>query len=190
MVPNFWSARCHAIIRTSDDILPLWTKPSDKWNNTKIVDGTACENAACKMLMWQTSIQLILFRLVHAYLICIRFKMNLLPQHLLHLVLPNTAGTWMCMFEMKTNKTPAQWYNKLIIFHQHHYNDVIMGAISSQITSITVVYLTVYSGADQRKHQSSASLAFVGGIHRGPVNSPHKWPVMRKMFPFDDVIMS
>ena len=43
--------------------------------------------------------------------------------------------------------------------------------------------------ADQRKHQSSASLAFVQGIHRGPVNSPHKWPVTRKMFPFDDVIM-
>ena len=40
-----------------------------------------------------------------------------------------------------------------------------------------------------RKHQSSASLAFVWGIHRGPVNSPHKWPVTRKMFPFDDVIM-
>ena len=44
-------------------------------------------------------------------------------------------------------------------------------------------------GADQSKHQSSASLAFVWGIHRGPVNFPHKWPVTRKMFPFDDVIM-
>ena len=47
----------------------------------------------------------------------------------------------------------------------------------------------VYSDADQRKHQSSASLVFVRGIHRWPVNSPHKWPVTRKMFPFDDVIM-
>ena len=64
-----------------------------------------------------------------------------------------------------------------------------MGTIVSQITSLTIVYPTVYSGADQRKHQSSASLAFVWGIHRGPVNSPHKWPVTRKMFPFDDVIM-
>ena len=44
-------------------------------------------------------------------------------------------------------------------------------------------------GADQRKCQSSASLAFVRGIHRGPVNSPHKGPVTQKMFPFDDVIM-
>ena len=64
-----------------------------------------------------------------------------------------------------------------------------MGAIASQITSLTIVYSTVYSDADQRKHQSTASPAFVRGIHRAPVNSPHKWPVTRKMFPFDDVIM-
>ena len=71
-----------------------------------------------------------------------------------------------------------------------HYGDVIMATIASAITSLTIVYSTVYSGADQREHQSSASLAFVRGIHRGPVNSPHKWPVTRKMFPFDDVIMT
>ena len=71
----------------------------------------------------------------------------------------------------------------------YHYGDVIIGAIATQITSLTIVYSTVYSDADQRKHQSSASLAFVWGIHRGPVNSPHKWPVTWKMFPFDDVIM-
>ena len=71
-----------------------------------------------------------------------------------------------------------------------HYSDVILGAIASQITSLTIVYSTVYSDADQRKHQSSASLAFVRGIHRGPVNSTHKWPVTRKMFPFNDVITS
>ena len=70
-----------------------------------------------------------------------------------------------------------------------HYDDVIMTTMASQITSLTIVYSTVYSGADQRKHQSSASLAIVRGIHRWPVNSPHKWPVTRKMFPFDDVIM-
>ena len=63
-----------------------------------------------------------------------------------------------------------------------------MGAITSQITSLTIVYSNICSDADQRKHQSSASLAFVWGIHRWPVNSPHKWPVTRKMFPFDDVI--
>ena len=58
-----------------------------------------------------------------------------------------------------------------------------MGAVASQITSLTIVYSTVNSDADQRKHQSSTPLAFVRGIHRGPVNSPHKWPVTRKMFP-------
>ena len=55
--------------------------------------------------------------------------------------------------------------------------------------SVSNHQLSVYSDADQRKHQSSASLAFVRGIHRGPVNAPHKWPVTRKIFPFDDVIM-
>ena len=74
--------------------------------------------------------------------------------------------------------------------HKQHYNDVIMGTIASQITSLTIVYSTVYSGADKKKHESSASLDFVRGIHRGPVNSPHKWPVTRKMFSFDDVIMA
>ena len=72
---------------------------------------------------------------------------------------------------------------------ESHYDNLIRGAIASQITSLTIVYSAVYSGADQSKHQSSASLAFVWGIHREPVNSPHKWPVTRKMFPFDDVIM-
>ena len=79
----------------------------------------------------------------------------------------------------------TMWFHNVWL----HYDDIIMGTIASQITSLTIVYSTVYSGADQNKHQSSASLAFVWGIHRGPVNSPHKWPVTRKMFPFDDVIM-
>ena len=71
-----------------------------------------------------------------------------------------------------------------------HYNDVTMCAMVSQITSLTVVDSIVYSGADQRKHQSSASLAFGRGIHLWPVNSPHTGPVTRKMLLFDDVIMT
>ena len=66
------------------------------------------------------------------------------------------ASTWLCI-------------EFLCISHQHiarHYNDVIMGAMASRITGLTIVYSTVYSGTDQRKHQSSASLAFVRGIHR------------------------
>ena len=68
----------------------------------------------------------------------------------------------------------------------YHYNDVIMGTMASRITSLTIVYSTVHAGADQRKHQSSASLAVVRGIRQWLVNSPHKWPVTRKMFPFND----
>ena len=64
-----------------------------------------------------------------------------------------------------------------------------MSVMASQITSLTIVYSTVYSGADQRKHQNSASLAFVRGINRWLVNCQHKGAVARKMFPFDDVIM-
>ena len=79
------------------------------------------------------------------------------------------------------------WYFKQK--HIGHHNDVTMGTMASQITSLTIVYSTVYSGAHQRKHQSSASLAFLWGIHRGPVNSPHQWLVTRERFPFGDVIM-
>ena len=64
-----------------------------------------------------------------------------------------------------------------------------MSYMASQITSISTVWSVVCSGAHQRKHQTSALLAFVRGNHRRPVNSPHKGPVTRKMFPFDDVIM-
>ena len=70
-----------------------------------------------------------------------------------------------------------------------HYIDVIMGTMASQITRLTIVYWTVYSSAHQRKYQRSASLAFVRGIHRWPVNSPHKWQITLKMFPFDYGIM-
>ena len=85
----------------------------------------------------------------------------------------------------------TSWYDTLRaeLPSMKHYNDIIIDTMASQITSLTIVYSTVYSGAYQSKHQSSASLAFVWGIHRGPVNSLHNWPVTRKMFPFDDVIM-
>ena len=73
---------------------------------------------------------------------------------------------------------------------KNHYNDVIMSAIASWITSFTIVYSTCYSGADQRKHKSSASLPFPWGIYRWPVNFPHKGLVTRKMFPFNDVIQT
>ena len=89
-------------------------------------------------------------------------------------------GKMLCFVPLMSNEKAVGWY---------HYDDVIMTMLASQITSLTVVYSIVYSGVNQRKHQSSASLAFLREIHRGPMNFPHKWPVTRKMFPFDDVIM-
>ena len=68
-----------------------------------------------------------------------------------------------------------------------HYHDVIMSAMASQITSLMIVYSAVYSGADQRKHQNSTSIAFVWDIHRLPVNSPHTGPVTQKVFSFNGV---
>ena len=71
----------------------------------------------------------------------------------------------------------------------NYYNDVIMSATVYKITGVSMVCSAVCSRADLRKHQSSASLAFMRGNHRCPVDSPHKSPVTRKNFPFDDVIM-
>ena len=82
------------------------------------------------------------------------------------------------------------WYQRYNSwFNPFPYTDIIMGSMASKINSFTIIYSNFYSSADQRKHQSSASLSIVRGIHRWPVNSPENWPVMRKMFPFDDVIM-
>ena len=85
-------------------------------------------------------------------------------------------------------KAPGEIWNPLhkTVLSTLHWRHVMS---SSQITRLTIVYSTVYPGADQRKHQSSASLAFVRGIHRWPVNYPHKGPVTQKMSPFHDVIM-
>ena len=77
----------------------------------------------------------------------------------------------------------------ILAYCLQHYHDIIMSAMVSQITGVSIVCSTVGSGADHGKHQSSVSLAFVRGIHWWPVNSAYNRPVTRKMFPFDDVIM-
>ena len=97
---------------------------------------------------------------------------------------------WLFTFEVSWDYVTflRSFFNDVkIIDSQWNHEYVIMGTMVSQITSLTIVYLIVYSDAGQTKHQSSASLAFVRGIHRWPVNSPHKGPVTRKVFPFDDV---
>ena len=103
-------------------------------------------------------------------------------------MMPTLPSLLALQVDRRCSKTRQSWHFCSSRFSAH-YSDVIMGTMSFQITSLTIVYSNVYSGADQRKHQSSASLAFVRRIHRWPVNSPHKWPVMRKIFPFDNVIM-
>ena len=96
-------------------------------------------------------------------------------------------GTWTRW--RYTNRITVKAACIVILAIAVHYNDVKMSAVAFQITSLTIVYSTLYSGSYQWKHQNSATLAFVRGIHRSPVNSPHKGPVTRKTFPFDDVIM-
>ena len=90
---------------------------------------------------------------------------------------------WNCHCSLQPVKKKSKWH---VYFH---YSDVIMSTRASQITCLTIVYWAFCSDADQRKHQSSTSLAFVRGIHRWPVNSPHKGPVTQKMFLFDDVVI-
>ena len=98
------------------------------------------------------------------------------------------CGTLPCMVVCCVSIISLLWL-PMIDLPIYHYCDVMMGAMTSQITRLTIVYLTLHSGADQRKYQSFASLAFVRGIHRWPVNCPHKWPVTRKMFSFDGIII-
>ena len=93
-----------------------------------------------------------------------------------------------------TEGTCDFWKTKIRLSHIIstilHYNDVILSAMASQITSLTIVYSTVYSGADQRNIRVPRYWPFVQGIHRLPVISLHKWPVTWKMVPFDDVTIS
>ena len=64
-------------------------------------------------------------------------------------------------------------------------NHVFHGALQwrhNEHDGVSIVYWSVWSGADQRKHQSPASLAFVRGIHRSPMDSPKKGQVTQKCF--------
>ena len=81
-------------------------------------------------------------------------------------------------------------FNQTISTPLQHYNDIPMSTIVSQITSLTAVYISVYSRADQRKYQSSASLAFARGIHWWSVNSPTQRASNAENVAFDDVIMN
>ena len=82
------------------------------------------------------------------------------PSKLCHTILRAQCKT------MIFSNITGEWKYLSFAYFPQHYTVVIMTTMASQITSLTVVYSIVYTGADQRKHQSSASLAFVRGIHR------------------------
>ena len=109
----------------------------------------------------------------------VKFSCLLAPSHYLSQCWPRTRSMLPC------GVIRPQPFNPLRITLQWCQ----MAAMASQITGVLVVCLTICSGTDQRKHQSSASLPFVREIHRWPVNYLHKGPVTWKMFPFDDLIM-
>ena len=89
-----------------------------------------------------------------------------------------------CQLEWQLLAQPV--YERVVKMTHFNYSDIIISAMTSQITGTSIVCL----GEHQRKHQSSASLAPVRGIRQRPVDSPHKGPVTWKMCPFDDVIMT
>ena len=89
---------------------------------------------------------------------------------------PSTS--WKMISSSLHIQNPIERFYRIV----YHYSDIIMSVMASKIISLMIVYSTVYSGTAQRKHQSSASLAFVRGIHRWPVNSPHRGPVTRESF--------
>ena len=103
------------------------------------------------------------------------------------------------MFFVWKSSYHCRWMGHIVVYKslvktlrclRVHYNDVMMSAMASHIICVSSVCSTVCSGADQGKHQSrSTSLAFVREIHWWPVDSPHKGPVSREIFPFDDVVM-
>ena len=120
------------------------------------------------------------FRCFQHIYIYLKFRW-LRPIHLVSRLVPylnsmthyfNTLISKSCGKITSTTDT-SHWVTVAVV--TTYYCEVIMDAMASQVTSFTIVYWTFHPGADQRKHQSSASLAFVRGIHRWPVNSPHRW---------------
>ena len=145
---------------------------------------------AMDVLCWPPNLtcafNLPLYRFVTTYEYNMLLDYHLVPK-LKYMAKLSALWFWRCK---KSNSVCKHFYVFVFqSFVRKHYNDVIMSAMASQITGLSIVCSTVYSVADQRKHQSSASLAFVMGIQLRPVNFPLKGPVTRKMFQFDDVIM-
>ena len=103
----------------------------------------------------------------------------------------SSISTWIYVSLNYVMFGTSKTYSLLPWVVTNHYDDVIMGAIAFQITSLTIVSSTAYSDADQRKHQSSASLAFVQRIHREAGEFPALWQMASdaEISPFNDVII-
>ena len=164
------------------------------WSVSSLVQIMACRQSS-PTIIW-TNVEILLIGPLCTYFSEILIGIQTFSFKKLHFKMSSAKWRLFCLglIELSTGWPRLKWHSQMYSSRQTyshiiHYNDVIMGAIASQITGLTIVCSIVYSDADQRKHQSCASLVFVLGIHRGPLNSPHKWPVTRKMFPFDDVIM-
>ena len=99
-------------------------------------------------------------------------------KNIFHKFTPSTARKrikwWPKLWPLITRSSAARIVTRGLLYQNVYYSDVIVGSMASQITSLTIVYWAVYSGADQAIHQSSASQVFVPGIHRWPINSRHK----------------
>ena len=199
-----WSSadrRCSNYIWVIDNFLFKGFTVYGQWSGSSLVQIMACRLFGAKPLSEPMLTYCQLYRWEQTSEIWIEMQ-HLFCQEIAFIIVACEVAAILCRPDcdhwlisqniMNLPMTKKQWVADLRpVWNMYcvHYNDVIMSAMVFQITSLTIVYPMVYSGADQRKHQSSASLAFVRGIHRGPVNSPHKWPVTRKMFPFDDVTM-
>ena len=105
-----------------------------------------------------------------------------------------TVAVDVCINMFSLNLTGGRFENLCARswYHREHYSDVIMGKMASQITSFTIVYLTIYSSQIKGNIKAPCHWPLCGEFtgDRWPVNSSHKWPVTRKIFPFDDVIMA
>ena len=99
--------------------------------------------------------------------------------------------SYLPLFNWLSTKPHVLFLGNIIITYTvcPHYSDVIMGPMTSQITGVLIDYSTVWSGADLRRYQSFASLAFCREFTGDRGEFPAQWPVTQKMFPFDDVIM-
>ena len=142
-------------VRQLSVLQSTWYNPSWPKAITRILP-LAAYSSAHHTAVWHD------YQVINAVIHYVYGPLGLNPLHRTRSLVFSRAITWcllrFCVFTLRIDNDARCIKN--------HYIDVIMTTMASQITSLTVVYSTVYSDADQRKHQSSASLAFVWGIHR------------------------